>query len=72
MRDLQKQIQGWKNKEVSNLYLFRGDDERDDVHYFDELAVALADLLSHLCGTVLSHNVLLAATAITERLTEKK
>lgn len=48
------------------------DDERDNVHYLDGLAVALAGLMSHLCGTMLSHYVLLAATAITERLIEKK
>lgn len=53
---------------MSNLYLFRGDDERDDVHYFGELA----DLLSHLCGTVLSHSALLGGTAITKRFSEQK
>lgn len=68
MRGLEKQIQGWKNKEMSNLYLFRGDDERDDVHYFGELA----DLLSHLCSTVLSHSALLGGTAITKRFSEQK
>lgn len=57
---------------MSDLYLFRWDDERDNVHYLDGLPVALADLMSHLCGTTLSHYVLLAATAITERLIEKK
>lgn len=62
----------WKNKEVSDLYLFMWDGESDNVHYLDGLAVALADLMSHLCGTMLSHYVLLAATAITERLIEKK
>lgn len=57
---------------MSNLYLFRGDDERNDMHYFDELAVTLADLSSHLCGTMLSHDGLLGGTASTERLTEQK
>ena len=54
------------------MYLFRWDDERDNVHYVDGLPVSLADLMSYLRGTTLNHYVLLAATAITERLIEKK
>jgi len=54
------------------LYLFLWDIERDNVHYLDGLTVALAVMMSHLCGTMLSHYALLAATAITEGLTEKR
>ena len=57
---------------MSDLYLFLWDIERDNVHYLDGLTVALAVMMSHLCGTMLSHYALLAATAITEGLTEKR
>ena len=57
-------------QKVSDFYLFIWDDERDNVYCLDGLAVTLADLMSHLCGSSLSHYVLLAATVITDRLIE--